>query len=439
LRLKCFHIKVLCFASTRAVARRFEIAINTTMTEQTELRWPHNDVTQIPYALYTDPNVFEREMARIFCGPGWAYVGLEVELPKPGDYLVTNLGNRSVVITRDEQGGIKGFANRCAHRGVKICRHRTGNARMFVCPYHQWSYNAAGELRGVPFIKGVKQQGGMPDDFDRGDYNLPRLSIATRNGVIFASFHPHPPALEDYLGETNTQYFDRVFDGRKLKVLGYSRQLIPGNWKLMFENIKDPYHASLLHVFLVTFGLFRADQKSQVRMDQSGAHGLLISQRGEQKKDEATADIANLRENFALEDPRLLDPVKEYPGDATVVMQTIWPNLIVQQQSNTLALRQIQPRHPGAFELAWTFFGYQDDDEAMTTRRLRQANLMSSAGLVSTDDSEVIKLAQDGVAGYAHDSGVLLMGGSGTTDEPHMVTESAIRAFYKHYREVMEL
>ncbi len=109
--------------------------------------------------------------------------------------------------------------------------------------------------------------------------------------------------------------------------------------------------------------------------------------------------------------------MKEFPDDATVVMQTIWPNLIVQQQSNTLALRQIQPRDPGSFELHWTFFGYADDDEAMTLRRLRQANLMSAAGLVSADDSEVIKLAQDGIEGGGPGSGMMLMGGRGTADE----------------------
>ncbi len=72
--------------------------------------------------------------------------------------------------------------------------------------------------------------------------------------------------------------------------------------------------------------------------------------------------------------------MREFPGDATVVMQTIWPNLIVQQQSNTLAMRQLVPRGPSEFELHWTFFGYADDDEAMTARRLRQANLMGPAG-----------------------------------------------------------
>ncbi|HEX7035726.1 MAG TPA: aromatic ring-hydroxylating dioxygenase subunit alpha [Pseudomonadales bacterium] len=401
------------------------------------LVWPEGGITEVPYRIYTDPDVFEREMTRIFCGRGWAYVGLEAELPNPGDYLVTRIGDRSVVISRDPAGEIRGFLNRCAHRGVKICRQRRGNARMFVCPYHHWSYDARGRLKGVPFIKGVKQQGGMPDDFEREAHNVPELAIARRGGVIFASFHHDLPPLPEYLGETNTAYFDRVFDGRRLRVLGYSRQLIPGNWKLMFENIKDPYHASLLHVFLVTFGLFRADQRSAVRMDETGAHALLISRRGEQRATEDTRDIANLREDFALADPRLLDPVREFPGDATVVMQTIWPNLIVQQQSNTLAMRQIQPRSPDAFELHWTFFGYEDDDEAMTLRRLRQANLMSSAGLVSADDSEVIKLAQDGIRGGGPGTGLMLMGGRDTADTPHMVTEVALRAFYRCYREVM--
>jgi salicylate 5-hydroxylase large subunit len=120
-------------------------------------------------------------------------------------------------------------------------------------------------------------------------------------------------------------------------------------------------------------------------------------------------------------------------------MQTIWPNVIIQQQSNTLAIRQLRPRDAVSFELHWTFFAYDTDDEEMVRRRLRQANLMSSAGLVSGDDSEVLKMAQEGVTEYIQDQAVLRMGGDSTRDEEHMVTEGVIRAFYKHYRKVMEL
>ena len=247
------------------------------------------------------------------------------------------------------------------------------------------------------------------------------------------------PTLEDYLGQTNLGWFDRVFDGRQLRVLGYQRQIVPANWKLMFENIKDPYHASLLHVFLVSFGLFRADMPSAVQMDASGQHAVLVSSKGEQKASEATAEMKSFRSDLTLADPRLLDPVREFPGSATVVMQTIWPNLIVQQQSNTLATRQLVTRGPGAFELHWTFFGYADDDEDMTTRRLRQANLMGPAGLVSIDDSEVLRLAQLGCRAGEGASALVEMGGRDLSDSEHIVTEAAIRAFYAHYRRVMEL
>lgn len=401
--------------------------------------WPTGNLTQIPYWLYTDQDVFTREMQRIFCGRSWAYVGLAVELPEPGSFKTTYIGDRSIIVCRNREGQLRAFANRCAHRGVKFCRQRLGQTSRFTCPYHQWTYDLDGALKGVPFRGGVKGQGGMPADFDPAQHGLQTLRVTEHNGVLFASFAPDIEDFVSYLGETNQYYFERVFDGRQLKVLGYSRQLIPGNWKLMFENIKDPYHASLLHVFLVTFGLFRADQESQVRMDETGRHGLLISRRGVQQATEHTKDIQNLRADFRLRDPRLLDPVKEFKDSATVVMHTVWPNLIIQQQSNTIAMRQIQPRSPGEFELSWTFFGYADEDEGMTLRRLRQANLMSASGLVSGDDSEVIKLAQDGLRPYPDEVALLEMGGRDTHDEEHMVTEAAIRAFYKYYREVMDI
>ena len=401
--------------------------------------WPEQGFARVPYRLYTDPDVFDSEMLRIFCGSSWSYAGLTCELPKPGAYKTTVIGNRSIVVCRNRDGDLRAFVNRCAHRGVRFCRHTHGQTNRFTCPYHQWTYDLNGDLKGVPFADGVNGQGGMPPDFKLEEHGLQTLAIAEHHGVIFVSFDHATEGFKEYLGESNLYYFERVFDGRELRVLGYARQLIPGNWKLMFENIKDPYHATLLHVFLVTFGLFRADQEAQVKMDARGRHGLLISRKGEQQHSSATADMENLREDFKLKDPRLLDPVREFKDSATVVMQTIWPNLIVQQQSNTIAMRQIQPRDPGTFELSWTFFGYADDDAEMTTRRLRQANLMSCSGFVSGDDSEVIKMAQDGLACYPDEYAFYQMGGHDTEDTDHMVTEAAIRAFYRHYRAVMDI
>jgi salicylate 5-hydroxylase large subunit len=401
-------------------------------------QWPAEGIARVPYWAYSDPEIYAREQARIFCGPSWSYVALEAEIPNAGDWKRTFIGDKPVVVVRDGEGGLNVVENRCAHRGVQFCQRHLGNAPEIVCPYHQWTYDLKGNLIGVPVRRGVRKQGGMPADFDPREHGLRRLKVHARNGVVFASFADAVEPFDAYLGESILKLFDRVFDGRALSILGYSRQLIPANWKLMFENIKDPYHASLLHVFLVSFGLFRADSPSKVQMDATGRHGALISWKGEERKSDDHAEMRAFHEGFKLNDPQMLQPVREFP-EYTVVMTTLWPNLIIQQQSNTLAMRQLVTRGPSEFELAWTFFGYASDDEAMRKRRLRQANLMGPSGFVSADDSEVMKFSQAGIAPYPEAAGVMEMGGRDWQDEPHIVTEATIRAFYDYYRKVMEL
>src|SRR5207302_8929993 len=168
----------------------------------------------------------------------------------------------------------------------------------------------------VPFRRGVKQDGkvngGMPADIKTTEHGLNKLKVATRGGVVFASFDPEVEALEDFMGSTILGYFDRLFDARKLKVLGYNRQRIPGNWKLMQENIKDPYHPGLLHTWFVTFGLWRADNKSQLVMDDQFRHAAMISTRNAARpQGEVTAGVTSFKESMKLHDDRFLDVVQE--------------------------------------------------------------------------------------------------------------------------------
>jgi salicylate 5-hydroxylase large subunit len=402
-------------------------------------QWPAAGASRVPNWVYTDPEIFAREQERIFAGPSWLYVCLEAEIPNPGDFTRSRLGMREVVAVRGTDRQIRVLVNRCAHRSMQFCSANRGTVKEFTCPYHQWTYDLDGKLLGLPFRRGLRGQGGMPEDFRPEEHGLESLAVAARHGVVFASFSQPNETFEDYLGPTMLGWFDRVFSGRELTVLGYQRQRLPSNWKLMFENIKDPYHASLLHVFLVTFGLFRMDQQSAVEMDDTGRHAVLVSRRGEQKANEATAQMRAFHQDLRLADPRLLDPVREFPGEATVVMQTLWPNLIVQQQSNGLAMRQIVPLDAQNFDLVWTHFGYADDPPEMTERRLRQANLFGPAGYVSADDGEAMILSQLGIAGNAGAEGLVEMGGREVADVPHTVTETAIRGFYQHYRAVMGL
>jgi len=406
-------------------------------------RWESEGTHRIPFAAYTDEAVYRRELERFFYRGHWCYVGLEAEIPNPGDFKRTAIGERSVLMTRDADGAVHVVENVCAHRGMRFCRERHGNRRDFTCPYHQWNYSLAGDLQGVPFRRGVRQDGqvhgGMPADFDLAQHGLTRLRVARRGGVVFAAFDPAVEPFEDYLGPEILRWFDRLFDGRKLVLLGYNRQRIPGNWKLMQENIKDPYHPGLLHTWFVTFGLWRADNRSQLRMDARHRHAAMISTRGAAGQAAQVTQVSSFKQGMQLNDPSFLDIVPEpWWGGPTAVMTTLFPSVILQQQVNSLSTRHIQPRGPGAFDFVWTHFGFEDDSAEMTRRRLRQANLFGPAGFVSADDGEVIEFSQQAFESKPFHRAVAELGGRGVGDTEHMVTETLIRGMYRYWREVME-
>ena len=446
--------------------------INTASTVfPTEAHWESGGTSRIPFLTYTSEALYKRELERFFYKNHWCYVGLEAEVPNPGDFKRTAVGERSVIMTRDAEGAISVVENVCAHRGMRFCRERHGNRKDFVCPYHQWSYTLKGDLQGVPFRRGVKQDGqvhgGMPADFKTSEHGLTKLKVASRGGVVFASFDPDVESLEDYLGPTILGYFDRLFNGRQLKILGYNRQRIPGNWKLMQENIKDPYHPGLLHTWFVTFGLWRADNKSQLRMDAKHRHAAMISTRGAAGQAEQVTQVSSFKANMQLNDPSFLDIVPEpwwagptAPGRPTptaasaggneahdvpsmgapvptAVMTTIFPSVILQQQVNSVSTRHIQPTGHGSFDFVWTHFGFDDDTEEMTQRRLRQANLFGPAGFVSADDGEVIEFSQQAFESKPFHRTLAELGGREVEDTEHMVTETLIRGMYRYWREVM--
>lgn len=407
--------------------------------------WQSERSSRVPFWAYTTPDLHRRELERLFYSGHWCYIGLEAEIPQTGDFKRSVVGERSVVMVRDQEGRVNVVENVCAHRGMQFCRQRHGNRTDFVCPYHQWSYDLQGNLQGVPFRRGVKQDGkingGMPADFRTEEHGLTKLKVATRNGVVFASFDHDVEALEDFLGPAILAYFDRLFDGRKLRILGYNRQRIPGNWKLMQENIKDPYHPGLLHTWFNTFGLWRADNKSQLRMDKHFRHAAMISTRGNQgKSGQATQGVTSFKQSMKLHDDRFLDVVPEpWWGEPTAVMLTVFPSVIFQQQVNSISTRHIQPNGHGCFDFEWTHFAFEDDTPEMVRRRLRQANLFGPAGFVSADDGEVIECSQQGFEQKPFHRAVAELGGYESADADHMVTETLIRGMYAYWRRVMEI
>ena len=260
--------------------------MNAPDTAARPLEWPEIGPSRVPYPVYTDPARYREELERFFYRGHWCYVGLEAEIPNPGDFKRTRVGERSVILVRDA-----GRRDQRRRERLRPPRHavlpraprqpaRTSSARTT-----SGTTTLKGDLQGVPFRRGVQAgrqgrrrhagrlqaRGARPD----------KLKVAARGGVVFASFDPDVEPLEDFLGPDVLPLASTACStAGSCTILGYNRQRIPGNWKLMQENIKDPYHPGLLHTWFVTFGLWRADNKSQLVMDAQHRHAAMISTRG---------------------------------------------------------------------------------------------------------------------------------------------------------------
>ena len=411
-----------------------EERLNTAVNDRV---WPKEGWSRVPFWVYTDPDLYKRELDLFFYGRSWNYVALECEIPEKGSFKRSWIGERQVVVVRGENDAVHIWENRCAHRGARLCWKNKGKEESFTCPYHQWNFALDGKLQGVPLKRGVLKKGGMPTDFDNATHSLTKLQVHVENGTIWASFHSNPPLFSEYSGPQVMQAIHRHFPGRKLKLLGYNRQLIPSNWKLYIENLKDPYHATLLHSFLITFGLWRADTQSESLPTVSG-HSLMMSRNVGKKKTDVNDGMTRFKDSLELHDKDSVTPLREF-DDGQVVAITHFPRVVVHQQANTFGMRHIIPKGIDSFELAWTFFGYEDDSQEMTRLRIRHANLYGPAGYVAMEDGEVLSESQAGAHHADAFNAVLEMGGRDVEPQDHMVTEVLIRAFYKHYREAMGL
>jgi anthranilate 1,2-dioxygenase large subunit/terephthalate 1,2-dioxygenase oxygenase component alpha subunit len=410
---------------------------------QSELQWPKEGVTRVPLRLYGDLDIAAREQTDIFEGPTWNFLCLAAELPNAGDYATTFIGQTPVVVTRDRDGTtIHGFENRCAHRGAMLCIKPFGNAKEISCIYHNWTYDLKGNLTGVTFQRGIKGKGGMPADFNKADHGPRKLRVANLNGILFGTFSDATPPLEEYLGPEIVTRIKRVMR-KPVKVLGYVDQALPSNWKLYMENVKDPYHASLLHTFFTTFKLNRLSQPGGIIVSETGAHHVSYSMLDEsERKAVSEYDKEALRakkEDYRLADPSILDGTDEFGDGITLQILSVFPNFILQQIQNALAVRKVLPTSVSKSTLTWTQFGYVDDDEHIAELRLKQSNLVGPAGYISLEDGVVGGLIQRVVEGAGDANEVVEMGGRDIGSQDTRATETPIRGFWKVYREYLHL
>jgi anthranilate 1,2-dioxygenase large subunit len=411
------------------------------MTMVTDEIWPTLDYSRVPYLLYHDADAYRLEQQRIFQGPVWNFIGFAAEIPNPGDFRTNWVGETPIVVNRDKTGAVKAFVNRCAHRGGLVRREISGNAGEHICIYHQWCYGLDGRLQAIPFRRGIRGKGGLDPGFDMEEHGLRPLQVQVIDGLVFGTLSDAAEPLEDYLGPPVLAQLHRLFD-RELRILGYNRQRIRGNWKLYAENTRDNYHASLLHEFLVTFGLDRSTQVGGVKMDPRHRHNITWAEAGSDDAEFARQAYAGagVRNDFlSLKEPDLVVFRPEREDRLNIAITSVFPSAVFVQISNSLAVRQIRPRGVDEVEIFQTMFGYADDPPEMTLHRLRQANLVGPAGLVSMEDGEAIEIAQRASRREPADAmTVIELGGAGViSDRDYRVTDVPLRGFWSYYAELM--
>jgi len=226
--------------------------------------WPADGVTRVPFQLFSDPDIYKLEQERIFRGPVWHFLCLELDLKTTGDYRTSFIGDTPIIVVRDREGNINGMVNRCAHKGALVCHKERGNAKALSCLYHSWTYDLKGQLMGLAFRDGVKGKGGMPGDFNTKDHRLQPIRTAVFAGMVFGTFSDETPDVETFFGSEMCKILKRNFS-KPVKLLGYHSQIIHNNWKLYAENVRDAYHATLLHTFYTTFKINRLDMDGGIR------------------------------------------------------------------------------------------------------------------------------------------------------------------------------
>ncbi len=211
-----------------------------------QLRESVGDVTDavtMPSEVYTSPEVFAFERDALYARE-WLCAGRAERIPEPGDWFTVTICDEPIIVVRDKSGEIRAMSAVCQHRAMQVC-DGSGNSSTFKCPYHHWNYALDGRLLGAPAMERTA-------DFDKADYGLPPIAVELWQGFVFVNLDsqaaPLAPTLADYEPFiANYDLADAVCPGT------FTLENLPWNWKVMFENFNDGYHANRLHQYVQDF------------------------------------------------------------------------------------------------------------------------------------------------------------------------------------------
>ena len=197
----------------------------------------------LPAEIYTSEEFLDFERRALF-DHEWLCVGLASEIPRSGDWFTKTVNGEPVIVVRGKDGEIRALSAVCQHRAMQVCEG-AGNDTKFTCPYHHWSYGLDGRLLGAPAMERTR-------DFDKSDWGLPRLRLEIWNGFVFVNFDEEAKQLAPTLSRY-APYLEHYDLENSICPGTFTLEGLPWNWKVMFENFNDGYHANRLHKYVQDF------------------------------------------------------------------------------------------------------------------------------------------------------------------------------------------
>jgi len=196
------------------------------------------DAHTIPAAWYTDPRIAQLELQNVF-SRAWQAVGRTEQVEKPGQYVTASVAGEPVVAVRGSDGKLRAFYNVCRHHAMTVMNEPCGHAQHMRCPYHGWTYNLEGELRGMTEFEGVC-------NFDRAQNGLVPIRVETWENFVFVNLDPHAASLPEFLGALVDLAKPLGFGG--LQFVERRSYTLNCNWKVYVDNFLDGgYHVPHMH------------------------------------------------------------------------------------------------------------------------------------------------------------------------------------------------
>ena len=395
--------------------------------------------------IFADPEIYDQELGKIFARC-WLFLCHESQIPNPGDFITTYMGEDPILVTRGRAKEIKAFLNICRHRGNRLCRADAGNAGAFICAYHGWGYSNDGKLSGVPNLKDAYY-----DELNRSDWGLvPVAHLDSYKGLVFATFDSSAPSLLEYLGEA-AWYLDYFFDRREggVEVIeGMHKWLIPANWKMPAENFAgDGYHTGWSHLSAVNTGFggdFRSRPSGEGKVIAPGNGHCFVALGAEDQTDPGIEEILAYERDIRGEvEKRLgerMNLVKPHAG-------TIFPNFSI-LRSVARTFRVWQPGGPGQTEIqAGVYVDKAAPDSVKHAMRLQAIRSFGPSGGLEQDDMDNWEGCSKSGRGYVarqHDLNIAMGLGHERYDDglnawasDYRISENNHRSFYRRWSQVM--